>query len=61
MEETKYCKECGQDKPVPECFYEDSRAKDGYYSICKECFNKRRKKYRERKKMEKQRKQEKQE
>ena len=39
---TKRCSKCGQIKPISE-FYKKKSSKDGLYSICKECRNKKNK------------------
>lgn len=41
----KICAECKQKKIIPDDFYKDQRTRDGYYNICKTCFNKRRQRY----------------
>lgn len=45
MIQYKICAECGEKKRIPDDFYKDNRIRDGFYNICKSCFNKRRKKY----------------
>lgn len=47
--QTKICKECGEEKPISE-FYFNFIYKDGYMPICKECQKlKSKKQYQERK------------
>lgn len=36
LKERKYCSHCGRIKPLSS-FYKESRYKDGYYPICREC------------------------
>lgn len=40
MNETKICKDCGQELPISK-FYTSKITKDGCYSYCKSCHNKR--------------------
>ena len=37
--ETKFCRKCGQEKPVSE-FIPDTRYRSGYQTYCRDCYNK---------------------